>query len=132
MHINSSSGTRDSTTDADNAEIKFMFSSERFSLAMAQDFDLGALLPWPSFLFLHQRPNTKPKTFLQSAERFRNIFYIFPLNPCIRSWHLQYQPLSVRPVKTCGFSYLLSVSAISSSILPAPEKSANTCVRICG
>lgn len=39
MHINSSSSTR---TDADNAEIKFMFSSEWFTLAVAQALDLGA------------------------------------------------------------------------------------------
>lgn len=124
MHINSSSGTRDGRTDADNAEIKFMFSSERFTLAMAMACDLGALLPRPSFLCLHERPNTKAKAFLQLCRK------VSPFLSPICAFALDmYLPLSVRPVKTCGFSYLLSVSAISS--FPYSVGPRENCQQLC-
>ena len=41
-HRNSSSGTQDRRTDADNVKIKFMVSSQWFPLAAAHVFDLEA------------------------------------------------------------------------------------------
>lgn len=66
-HIHSSSGTRDRRTDADNAEIKFMFSSQRFPLATAHVFDLGDF-DAADLLFL-AAGTVESKTFLRRCRR---------------------------------------------------------------
>lgn len=90
-------------------------------------------MPQPSFFLLHERPNSKAKTFQQWCRR------ISPTPPQICAFALGiYLPLSVRPVKICGFSYLLSVSSICSSfffffsffLLCGPERKLPTLERV--
>lgn len=86
----------------------------------------------PPFSSCMNDQTRKPGHSCNRAERFLHVFHIFS-SICAFVLGI-YLHLTVRPLKTCGFSYLLSVSAISSSFpysVGPRENCQHLCTRVC-